>query len=76
MVAPESCTTVTAADTATGCELATIVAVPVPTDVTVIELTGPSEEIEATDSSVVIHSIMADIGAPFWSFTVATSEAV
>jgi hypothetical protein len=68
---------VTPAVTPTGSELATIVAVPVPTAVTVIELTGPSEEIETTDSSVVIHSTLATpIAAPFWSFTVATTVAV
>jgi hypothetical protein len=67
---------VTPADTATGFELATMVAVPAPTAVTVIELMGPSEEIEATVSSVVIHSTLAPIIAPFWSLTVATTVAV
>jgi hypothetical protein len=53
-----------------------MVAVPAPTAVTVIELMGPSEEIEATVSSVVIHSTLAPIIAPFWSLTVATTVAV
>ena len=77
----------TPAVTPTGSELATIVAVPVPTAVTVIEVTGPSEvylmglgpseEIETTDSSVVIHSTLAvPIATPFWSLTVATTVAV